>query len=123
MSELHTRNVPYSGKLSREKTFADFAVLELSAKVFSAKFLGRGVLGVGRQANVLKSLMSLLKYFQLSNLTLPKADGPLSQVIPSSSITAPNKAVKQVLDQSNKPGEKRKRGAYEHFTAAFLLAR
>ena len=76
------------------------------------------------QADVLlKSVMSLLKYFQLSNLTLPKADGPLSQVIPSSSITAPNKEVKQVLDQSNKPGEKRKRGAYEHFTAAFLLAR
>ena len=45
--------------------------------------------------------MSLLKYFQLSNSTLPKADGPLSQVIPSCSITAPNKEVKQVLDQAS----------------------
>ena len=30
--------VPYSGKLSREKTFANFTVLWLYAKVFSAKF-------------------------------------------------------------------------------------
>ena len=32
--------MPYSGKLSREKTFADFEVLEPSMKVFSAKFGG-----------------------------------------------------------------------------------
>ena len=51
--------IPYSGKLSREKTFVDFAVLELFAKVFSVKFWGRGILGVGRQANVLKSLSCL----------------------------------------------------------------
>ena len=30
--------LPYSGKLSREKTFANFAVLWLYAKVFSMKF-------------------------------------------------------------------------------------
>ena len=30
--------IPYSGKLSREKTFTNFAVLEPSAKVFSTKF-------------------------------------------------------------------------------------
>ena len=30
--------VPYSGKLSREKTFANFAALWLYAKVFSTKF-------------------------------------------------------------------------------------
>ena len=30
--------IPYSGKLSREKTFAFFAVSEPSVKVFSAKF-------------------------------------------------------------------------------------
>ena len=35
-------NVPYSRKHLREKTFAFFAVSELSAKVFSAKFYGRG---------------------------------------------------------------------------------
>ena len=33
--------LPYSGKLSREKTFAFFAVSEPSVKVFSAKFCGR----------------------------------------------------------------------------------
>ena len=88
--------LPYSGKLSREKTF-------------SVKFWGHGILGVGRQANMFElvkiTVMSLLKYFQLSNSTLPKADGPLSQVMLLSSITAPNKEVKQVLDQSNKSWE------------------
>ena len=32
--------IPYSGKLSWEKTFANFAVLWLLAKVFSVKFGG-----------------------------------------------------------------------------------
>ena len=41
--------------------------------------------------------MSLLKYFQ-KNPTLPKPDGPLSSVVPSSTIAAANKEVKQVLD-------------------------
>jgi len=31
-------DIPYSGKLSREKTFANFVVLWLFMKVFSAKF-------------------------------------------------------------------------------------
>ena len=31
-------NIPYSGKLSREKTFANFTVLWLFVKVFSVKF-------------------------------------------------------------------------------------
>ena len=31
-------SIPYSGTLSREKTFANFAVLWLFAKVFSVKF-------------------------------------------------------------------------------------
>ena len=31
-------HVPYSGKLSREKTFANFTVLWLYTKVFSVKF-------------------------------------------------------------------------------------
>ena len=33
-------SIPYSGKLSREKTFANFEVREPSAKVFSTKFWG-----------------------------------------------------------------------------------
>ena len=40
-----------SGKLSREKTFANFAVLWLFAKVFSAKFWGPGVLGAAQASN------------------------------------------------------------------------
>ena len=30
--------LPYSGKLSREKTFTNFAIFQPSAKVFSTKF-------------------------------------------------------------------------------------
>ena len=35
---MSAKFVPYSGKLSREKTFVNFAVLWLFAQVFSAKF-------------------------------------------------------------------------------------
>ena len=59
--------------------------------------------------------MSLLKYFQPSS-TLPKPEGRLCAVMPSSSIAAANK-VKQILDKANKPEENlAKCGAYEHFT-------
>ena len=34
--------IPYSGKVSREKTFTNFAVLEPPAKVFSSEF-GRAI--------------------------------------------------------------------------------
>ena len=37
--KLHT-DIPYSGKLSREITFANFKVLGLSVKVFSVKING-----------------------------------------------------------------------------------
>jgi len=40
VSDLYMNTVPYSGKLSREKTFANFTVLWLYAKVFSTKFGG-----------------------------------------------------------------------------------
>ena len=43
-NEVHVHGqchvIPYNGKLSKEKTFADFEIGEPSAKVFSAKFLG-----------------------------------------------------------------------------------
>ena len=42
--------------------------------------------------------MSLFKYFQTKS-SLPKPDGPLSTVVPSSSIVAANKEVKQALDK------------------------
>ena len=38
--EARGRGIPYSRKLSREKTFANFVVLWLFVKVFSAKFGG-----------------------------------------------------------------------------------
>ena len=48
---------------------------------------------------------------------LPKPEGRLSTAMPSSSIAAANKEVKQILDKANKPEENSaKRGAYEHFT-------
>ena len=41
--------------------------------------------------------MALLKYFK-KNSVLPDPNGPLSRSLPSSSISAANKAVKPVLD-------------------------
>ena len=66
--------------------------------------------------------MSLLKYFQLANPTLPKPDGPLSTAVPSSSIAAANREVKQLLDGADKQDSPRttstyNRGTYERFTA------
>ena len=51
--------------------------------------------------------MALLRYFQQpADPLLPKPDGPLSTVVPSSSITAANKEVKRVLDPSDGAGGK-----------------
>ena len=41
----------YSGKLSREKTSANFAVLWLFVKVFSAKFVGVASFGAAKASN------------------------------------------------------------------------
>ena len=38
--QISALQIPYSGKLLREKTFANYVVLWLFAKVFSAKFWG-----------------------------------------------------------------------------------
>ena len=64
--------------------------------------------------------MSLLKYFQPSP-ALPKPQGPLSKVMPSSSIAAANEEVKRVLEIEEKksdPGSNpaTKRSPYQHFT-------
>ena len=89
--------IPYSGKLSREKTFTNFT--DLCSASFLCEFWGRstqymeGIFG----AYTLKVpsflcliVMSLLKYFQTSS-SLPKSDGPLLTVVPSSSIVAVNR--------------------------------
>jgi hypothetical protein len=59
--------------------------------------------------------MSLLKYFQPSCSNLPKPEGCLATVMPSSSIVAANKEVNEVLGE---PAESTtRRGTYEHFTS------
>ena len=40
---FQTRYIPYSRKISRVKTFANFAVLSASAKVLSTNFSARGL--------------------------------------------------------------------------------
>ena len=47
-------SIPYSGKLSREKTFVNFAVLWLFAKVFSVKFGGVASFGTVKASNLRK---------------------------------------------------------------------
>ena len=96
--------VPYSRKLLREKTFANFADLCNTTKVFSANFLGsvahmEGVWYTTRSRRMRNSRyhhsfdrftvfnMSLFKYIQ----TNAKPDGPLSTVVPFLSIIAANK--------------------------------
>ena len=43
--------IPYSRKLLREKTFANFVVLWLFAKIFSAKFGGVASFGATQASN------------------------------------------------------------------------
>ena len=61
--------------------------------------------------------MSLLKFFQPFPV-LPKPQGPLSKVMPSSSIAAVNEEVKRVLEKKSDPGGNpaTKRSPYQHFT-------
>ena len=44
--------LPYSRKVSREKTFVNFAVLWLFAKVFSTKFGSVASFGVAKASNL-----------------------------------------------------------------------
>ena len=63
--------------------------------------------------------MALLKYLQRTS-TLPKPQGPLSRIMPSSSVAAANEEVKQVLDEEGKkpddPTVTSKRSPYQRFT-------
>ena len=54
--------MPYSEKLSREKTFVNFAVLSLFAKVFSAKIRGIVSFGAAKVSNPRKFSLEKL-YF------------------------------------------------------------
>ena len=61
--------------------------------------------------------MALLKYFKLkSDSVLPNSNGPLSKLVPSSSIIAANEAVKDAISQSTKA-----RGPYVQFTPCIFI--
>ncbi len=65
--------------------------------------------------------MALWNYFIPAVSVLPKPDGPLSRIVPASSIAAANKEVKGVLDLPKASGAEEKqttskRGTYDHFT-------
>ena len=54
--------LPYSGKLSREKTFANFAVLWLFTKVFFTKFGGIASFGAAKASNPRKFSLKFSRY-------------------------------------------------------------
>ncbi len=80
-------DVPYSGNLSREKTFMNFVVFEYPQK-FGVHFGGVAdstcvvscLHATGRSSSCPGKTRSLYKYFQ-STSTLPKPDGLLSVVM------------------------------------------
>ena len=57
------RKILYSGKLLREKTFANFVVLWLFTKVFSAKFGGVASFAVAIESNLRKFFFRIFKQF------------------------------------------------------------
>ena len=64
-------SIPYRGKLSREKTFANFAVLWLFAKVFAVKFGGMVSLGVAKASNLPRKFPAIqLCYVAVCRLTI-----------------------------------------------------
>ena len=78
--------------------------------------------GVACYANKCDREMALFRYFypeeKQENPFLPDPTGPLSIVVPSSTIKAANKAVKHVLDDGeHKCTLKRTHGQYETFSA------
>ena len=76
--------------------------------------------------------MALLKYFKRVDvkkstkidIVLPKPDGPLSSVMPSSSIESANFAVKKAMltaprltAEDDETDDYKHRGTYQHFTS------
>ena len=62
----------YSGKLFREKTFVNFAVLWLFVKVFSAKFWGVASFGAAKVSNLQKFSPRKLYFSPLHESFLPR---------------------------------------------------
>ena len=61
------RGLPYSGNLLREKSFANFPVLWLFAKGFSAKFWGMASIGVAKASNPQKFSLRKSYFSPISN--------------------------------------------------------
>ena len=85
--------IPYSGRLSSEKTFVNFTVLWLYAKVFSVKF-GHGVLWHCKSKQSAKIVFSPIHVFSLKSFPLYGNVGVVSgggahQNSPSSSTFSP----------------------------------
>ena len=55
--------LPYSGELSRKKTFANFAVLWVFAKVFSTKFGSVVSFGAAKASNLQKFFSAKITFF------------------------------------------------------------
>ena len=64
--------LPYSGKLSREKTFANFTVLWRFAKVFSAEFGGVASFGAAETSNPRKFSPGKLYFSPICESFLPQ---------------------------------------------------
>ena len=64
-------DVPYGGKLSREKTFANLAVLWLFANVFSAKFGGMVSFGAAKVSNLQKFFLRKSYFSPIRESFLP----------------------------------------------------
>ena len=64
--------LPYSGKLSREKTFANFVVLWLFATVFSVKFGSVASFGAAKASNLRKFSQQKLYFSLIRESFLPR---------------------------------------------------
>ena len=64
--------VTYSGKLLREKTFANFVVLWLFEKVFSTKFGGMAFFGVAQVSNPRQFSLQNCIFHQFAKVSLLK---------------------------------------------------
>ena len=62
--------------------------------------------------------MALLKYLKLDPKRLPYPSGPLSTIVPTSSIAAANEEVKAIVKEENK----KERGLYVKFSNEAKLA-
>ena len=69
---VYVGRIPYSGKLSREKTFANFVVLWLFATVFSVKFGSVASFGAAKASNLRKFSQQKLYFSLIRESFLPR---------------------------------------------------